>query len=311
MSTESKNSKSVIIIFGPTASGKTELLLKLFNRRAEVINADSMQVYKYLDIGTAKPDPQTRSVLPHHLIDIKDPKEQFNAGEFVRLADKLVGDIINRGKIPVISGGTAFYLRNFIYGLPESPPGNRKVRETLKVEARKKGLSALYRELKEKDRVTAEKISPGDSYRIIRALEVIRQTGKPLSSFRIPETPRKGYSLLPIGLGRDRIDLYNRINSRVEKMFSMGLSKEIIKLMNMGYSEEDPGMQGIGYREFFIMQKSGCITMTGVKDLIKRNSRRYARRQITFFKRLPEVIWIHPREEEKILKLVDTFLVRN
>jgi len=270
-----------------------------------------MQVYKYLDIGTAKPDPQTRSVLPHHLIDIKDPKEQFNAGEFVRLADKLVGDIINRGKIPVISGGTAFYLRNFIYGLPESPPGNRKVRETLKVEARKKGLSALYRELKEKDRVTAEKISPGDSYRIIRALEVIRQTGKPLSSFRIPETPRKGYSLLPIGLGRDRIDLYNRINSRVEKMFSMGLSKEIIKLMNMGYSEEDPGMQGIGYREFFIMQKSGCITMTGVKDLIKRNSRRYARRQITFFKRLPEVIWIHPREEEKILKLVDTFLVRN
>ena len=287
--------------------GKTDLLLNLVDADIEVIIADSMQVYRYMDIGTAKPPPEVLSLLPHHLINIVDPDAQFNAGEFVRRAGEIIKEIYQRNRIPVLAGGTAFYLRNFIYGLPLSPAADSRIKSRLRERLKERGLPFLVEELRKVDPVSAAAIGNKDSYRIIRALEVYGSTGKPLSAFRSPEAPRKNYLFLIIGLKRDRAGLYERIEKRVDLMFENGLREEIISLIEQGYTADDPGMKGIGYREFFIMQK-GCLTLKGVRELIKRNSRRYAKRQITFFKSLPGVQWFNPEETAEIKKVIIEFL---
>ena len=272
-----------------------------------MINADSMQVYRYLDIGSAKPSGQTLERIKYHLIDLVEPSFQFNAGMFVHHTEDLIREISGRRKLPVIVGGTAFYLRNFIFGLPASPPGDLKIREELKQLYIKKGNLFLYSKLKEVDARSAEKIAAADTYRIIRALEVFRVTGKPLSSFQVPATIRKDYNFLLIGLNREREELYKRIDSRVDRMFERGLVREIVSLLERGCKWDDPGMQGIGYREFFEMQK-GCLSIGGVRELIKRNSRRYAKRQLTFFRSLPEVLWFDPGQITAIRETISRFL---
>ena len=303
----------VLIIFGPTASGKTNLLLELFNSRqkAEVISADSMQVYRGMDIGTAKPSLKEREKLPHHLIDIRDPSQQFNAGDFVRLADTACMEIAQRGKLPVISGGTGFYLKNFILGLSEAPPSNTIIREQLKIELKEKGISLLMDELNACDPVSAKRIHINDEYRLLRALEVYRFCGEPLSSFEInSQKKRNYYSFYIIGLSRTREELYRRINLRCDEMFHNGLAEEVRSLFKEGYTPDDPGLRAIGYREFFIKDDETdkwrlSADIDGVKALIAQNSRRYAKRQITFFSGIPGVRWIEADGNETMNQIRD------
>lgn len=306
-----------ILIFGPTAVGKTDLILSLFSGYAEVISADSMQVYRGMDIGTAKPGHEVLQRIPHHLIDVRNPNEQFTAGDFVHAADMLVPAIAARGRIPIISGGTAFYFKNYIFGLPQSPKGDKEIRLQLEAERRELGLQALYEMLMECDPASASRIHPSDSYRILRALEVYRTTGKPLSSYEVPGEPRRDIKPLIIGLFRERADLLSRIEWRVRKMFEKGLPGEVERLLQAGYRANDPGMRGIGYREFFeedlIPIKDNLqgedLPHERIIERIVIDSRRYAKRQLTFFRSLPNVIWVHAEDSERVRSLVDEFLM--
>jgi len=293
----------VLILFGPTASGKTELLEKLFQngRPAEIISADSMQVYRGMDIGTAKPSPAERARIPHHLIDIKNPDEQFNAGEFVRRAEEACLAAAGRGALPVVSGGTGFYLKNLVQGLSEAPPSDLLIRQSLKEELARGGAAALMEELREADPVSAGRIHINDEYRLLRALEVYRLTGRPLSSFA--SAPKKVTdTFLLIGLHRSREDLYRRINARTAAMFRTGLPDEVRRLYEAGYTPSDPGLKAIGYREFFAEEGAGWRLLQDIAEvqaLVAQNSRRYAKRQITFFASLPNVKWIDCGREGK------------
>jgi len=293
----------VLILFGPTASGKTGVLFELSEKlQIEVVSADSMQVYKGMDIGTAKPSIEERKRLTHHLIDIREPSQQFNAGDFVRLADEVCMQITAGGKLPVVSGGTGFYFKNFIMGLSDAPPSDIKIREQLKQELIVKGASALMEELAACDEVSANRIHINDEYRLLRALEVYRSCGRPLSSFEKNSQAHGGvsnskYRFFVIGLSRPRDELYRRINLRCEQMFQQGLADEVRSLFEKGYTPNDPGLRAIGYREFFIEDnENGGWKMSqdleGVQALIAQNSRRYAKRQITFFAGLPDVKWV-------------------
>lgn len=284
--------------------GKTDLLLRLFEGRGEVISADSMQVYKGLDIGSAKPDQAYLKKLPHHLIDVREPHEQFTAGDFVSEADRLIPEIQSRGMIPVLSGGTAFYFRNFLYGLPEIPAIDPSWREELNRELAEKGLAGLYDELKACDPPTADRLNGNDSSRIVRALEVYRATGRPLSSYKISDSVRIPYEVKIIGLERDRSELYERIDRRVDIMFNQGLPEEMRSLLTGGVKASMPAMKGIGYSEFFEMMNRGCMTLEDLKDKIKQDSRRYAKRQITFFKSLKGVKWFSPADLDGIMQEV-------
>ncbi|MCD6121983.1 MAG: tRNA (adenosine(37)-N6)-dimethylallyltransferase MiaA [Spirochaetales bacterium] len=296
----------VILLFGPTSVGKTVLLTEVFKEDYEIISADSMQVFKYMDIGTAKPSKEIRDLVPHHLIDIIEPSEQFNTGRFVKRADALIPEILKRGKIPVISGGTAFYLKTFMYGLPQTPVANADIRKELHAVFKRKGVEYLYDELKKVDPESARRIEKRDYYRIIRALEVYRIGGKPLSEYRTSTQKRKLYKFLFLGLIRQREQLYESINKRVDDMFRMGLKEEVAGLIDMGFIWDDPGMRGIGYREFARFQE-GCVTYESVKEEIKKNSRRYAKRQITYLKNIKEIRWYFPAEQDKIREAVDSF----
>jgi len=298
----------IILLFGPTAVGKTELISSLFKEKYEIINADSMQVFRTLNIGTAKPSKDLQRRIPHHLIDIISPKDQFHVGEFVRLTDKLAMDISKGGKIPVICGGTAFYFKNYLFGLPEIPEIDSSYRKELLIELNLKGLDFLYRQLEKMDPVRAEKIHPNDKYRILRSLEIIRGSGRAQSDFKPNDAIRSSIDPLILGLERDRTELYRRVDQRVDEMFEAGFLDEIKHCFAEGFLETDPGMQGIGYKEFFLMGRRGEITSTDVMELIKMNSRRYAKRQITFFKSLPDVKWYHPDDVEMIRDEISGFL---
>ena len=299
MSTASKNWSNderprIVVLFGPTAVGKTDVLFRLSLSDIEVINADSRQVYRALNIGTAKPGAETRREVPHHLVDICDPAEQYTAGRFVHDADRLSREISERGGVPVVCGGTAYYIRSFLYGLPDTPPVFPEIRTALKHTSETGGLAKLFAELRTVDPGTADRIAPNDRYRIERALEVYRGTGQPLSSFSVPRNLRDLYRYVLIGLERPRVDLYRRIDDRVESMFTHGLMREVAGLLESGYRGNEPGLTTIGYREILDMRKRGCLTVDGARELIKRNSRRYAKRQITFFSSFPGVRWFHP-----------------
>jgi tRNA dimethylallyltransferase len=326
---------SVCILFGPTASGKTGALTRLFADAvgcvcpAEVVSADSMQVYRGMDIGTAKPGPAERRQLPHHLIDIRNPDEQFNAGDFVRLADAACCAIARRGKLPVVSGGTGFYLKNFIQGLPEAPPSDAAVRAALRRELADRGAAVLMEELRAADPVSAGRIHLNDEYRLLRALEIFRFSGRPLSSYPVSGGPavdgsgiehdgtcngasRPEYRFLIIGLRRSREELYRRINERCAAMFRAGLPEEVRALWEKGYSPKDPGLRAIGYREFFMEDTGGVYRLSGdlpaLETLIAGNSRRYAKRQITYFASLRGVRWMAPSDIGGIRAALAEFL---
>jgi len=280
----------------------------ILNGKAEVISADSMAVYKELDIGTAKPDAEFCSEIPHHLINMTSYKNQFSVADFLTAADKSANDIFTREKVPVVAGGTGFYIRAFLSGLPETPESDPELRDNLKKRCNAEGKEVMYRELCEKDPESAQKIHPNDEYRILRALEVFYLTGKPRSSFDVPASFREGYDFCPIILEPPRDILFERIAERVQLMFDMGLEKEVKDLMEKGACAEDPGMQAIGYREFFMSQDSEEI-----KKMIIHNSCKYAKKQYTYIRDLPGMINIpytgSEEDKDKVKQVIRDFIL--
>lgn len=316
----------VLVIMAPTASGKTELLEKAFASdaagvlagKAEVINADSMQVYKGMDAGTAKPDAAFLKRLPHHLIDLCTPDHQFGSGEFLTQADAACADIFSRGKLPVLCGGTSFYLKAFLYGLPPTPEADLEIREKINRRMQDEGAEALWKELFSVDPESAEKIHINDEYRIKRALEVYYTTGKKRSDFAVPEKEREPYRFFIVELRRPREELYQRINLRVDRMFENGLAEEAENLIKSGCTADMPGMQAIGYREFFAIKRSSFSEdesghreyLDAVKELIKKDTRKYAKKQQTFIKAFPEHFFIHPDNFSEFYEAVKSFYER-
>ncbi|MDR2865694.1 MAG: tRNA (adenosine(37)-N6)-dimethylallyltransferase MiaA [Spirochaetaceae bacterium] len=304
-----RNNFPIFILFGPTAVGKTRIVESLFTDNnasfswpfpAEIISADSMQVYRGMNIGTAKPDAGLCNKLPHHLLDIRKPDEQFNAGDFVRHAEDAAREISFRGKLPVISGGTGFYINSFISGLPDTPPSDDAIRAELKKELQTKGAAVLMEELAEHDAISAARIHINDQYRLLRALEVFRLTGRPLSSFKRQTTSHENQSarkLLVFGLAREREDLYERINARCASMIKKGLYDEVRNLFENSYTPEDPALKAIGYKEFFYKNSDGKYVMfeknrlDEIRECIAQNSRQYAKRQMTYFKNVMPSKW--------------------
>ncbi len=279
----------VLVLFAPTATGKTELLFKLFggNDKARVISADSMQVYRGMDIGTAKPTLAEQKILPHYLIDIKNPDEQFSVAEFVERADGLCERFYNEGAIPVVCGGTGFYVRSFLLGLPSTPTGDEAMRAALRAELEERGKAEMWKELLKSDPDSAKKIDPADSYRVLRALEIYRLTGKPRADFAQSPKLREKYDFTTIILERGREELYRRIEERVDKMFEAGLEAEARGLMQK-YGADAPGMQAIGYREFFEKSASGePLSTAEIMEKIKRDSKKYAKKQCVFTRGIP------------------------
>ena len=285
--------QKILIILGPTATGKTDLAVRLAELLdGEIVNADSMQVYRGMDIGTAKPSLELRRRIPHHLIDIADPDRNFSASDFRREAADAIDDITGRGKRVFIVGGTGLYIRALLQGLADSPSGAGELRLELEEEARRHGNEALLGELASVDPVTAERLHPNDLVRIIRALEVYRLTGKPISQQRSTHGFRGDYyCALKLGLTVERRELYERIDRRVERMMGDGLVEEVQTLLDRGFSPQLKAMRSIGYRQI-CAHLSGEYPVEEAVRLIKRDTRRYAKRQMTWFNGDKEIYWV-------------------
>jgi len=307
----------LLILAGPTAVGKSKIATELAEELGtEIVNADSMQVYKYFDIGTAKPDLKTRHKIPHHLIDICEPDEEYNSAKFINDADSAIKMIYNKSRIPILVGGTGLYIKSLVEGLTADIEPDIEIRQELKRELEEKGLQVLYQELCKVDEVSAKKIKPNDKTRILRALEVYRQFQIPLSDiykFRRDAIycvssieKRKGiYNPLSIFLNRDRDELYERINSRVDEMIERGLEDEVKKILDMGYSKELKPFKSIGYLQM-INYLEGKISFDEMVKDIKQSTRRYAKRQITWFKHQGqfEEINLSHSEEKRIVNML-------
>ena len=289
-----------MVLFGPTAVGKTALTEELFSKGFEIINADSVQVYRFLDIASAKPEKELMEKIPHHLVDIRFPWEQYNSGDFCKDAERLIKEINERGNIPLITGGTAYYFKQLLYGPSSTPESNPKTREEIQRTIDDIGLDKAYEMLMSLDMEAAKKIDKNDRYRISRALEVIKDTGRPLSSFPVSDTLREDIDFVIIGLKREKKELEDRIRKRVDIMFDSGAVREMKALLSMGADLSWPGMQGIGYREWFNAMESGEVNISIIKDMIIRSSIKYAKRQMTFFSSFSDTLWFSPNDTEEI-----------
>ena len=289
-----------MVLFGPTAVGKTALTEELFSKGFEIINADSVQVYRFLDIASAKPEKELVEKIPHHLVDIRFPWEQYNSGDFCKDAERLIKEINERGNIPLITGGTAYYFKQLLYGPSSTPESNPKTREEIQRTIDDIGLDKAYEMLVSLDMEAAKKIDKNDRYRISRALEVIKDTGRPLSSFPVSDTLREDIDFVIIGLKREKKELEERIRKRVDIMFDSGAVREMKALLSMGANLSWPGMQGIGYREWFNAMESGEVNISIIKDMIIRSSIKYAKRQMTFFSSFSDTTWFSPNDTKEI-----------
>jgi len=286
--------ENVIVIIGPTASGKTKISIELAKRiNGEIISADSMQIYKYMDIGTAKASAEEMDGIKHYLIDEVYPDEEFSVARFKELAQKYIDEILKKGKIPIVVGGTGLYIDSLIYNINFSETVcDWSFREQLKKEAEEKGNEYLHNMLREVDPKAAEKIHPNNVKRVIRALEVHKFSGVTISQQQ--EESRKEppkYNFIIFGLRMNRDTLYERINRRVDKMLEMGLVDEVRHLVELGYDKSTIAMQGLGYKEILAYLR-GEITLDEAIYILKRDTRHYAKRQITWFKRIEGVNWI-------------------
>lgn len=293
----------LLVILGPTAAGKSGLAFQLaLDFGAEIVSADSLQVYKYLDIGTAKPSPEARAQVKHHLIDLIEPDKELNAGIYKCLADKAIDSISSSGKRVILVGGTFLYVRLLLHGLVEGIPGDRQIREKLRREASSIGVEAMYERLRTVDPLSALRIHPRDYVRVERALEVFHLTGVPLSRLQDAHGFRSHrYDFLKLALYVDRDELARRIDLRTQEMIDKGLVEEVRGILDMGYSPELKPLKSIGYSEI-VSYLSGNVTLARSIELIKRNTKRYAKRQMTWLRKEGGVEWVSPEKDYSYIK---------
>jgi len=299
----------IIVIAGPTASGKTSLAIELaLAIGGEIVNADSMQVYRGMDVGTAKPDSNERNLVPHHLMDVVDPDEDFNAALYRSLALPVIGEILSRGKVPFVVGGTGLYIRVLLGGVVPSPPMDPELRRGLLDEISRKGSAALHQQLDELDPESAQRIHPHDRVRIVRAMEIIHLSKRPLSALveehRFRDNP---FHALKICLQIEREQLYHRIDERCVRMIESGLAAETASLLKKGYSPALRSMTGLGYRHMVGVLEGRWDMDTALRNL-QLDTRRYAKRQMTWFRADPENIWVSPGDVEGLSKRIREFL---
>jgi len=298
------------IILGPTAVGKSELAIELAQEFGlDIVNADSMQVYRGMDIGSAKPSLKERSLVTHHLIDIKDPDEEFSAAHFKEEARNSIVSLAQEGKLALVVGGTGFYIRALTKGLFPAPSADLKLREELKKKEETQGKWYLYKELEKADPEAALRIHPHDTFRIIRALEVFYLTGEPISQQQKKhQFKHSHFNLLKIGLMRERRELYNRIEQRVDNMIKVGLVDEVKHLLKRGYPPTIKPFQSLGYKQIMSYLQGG-LSLDDAVRLIKRNTKRYGKRQMTWFRKDSEIRWfILPKQSFEISEAIKKFL---
>jgi tRNA dimethylallyltransferase len=301
------------VIIGPTAVGKTDLSLAIArDLDAEILGGDSRQVYRFLDIGTAKPSLFQRHLVPHHLIDILNPDEPLNAARFTQLAWGCIRAIEARRKAPLVVGGSGLYIRALTDGLFAGPGANPRLRTALEAEVDSLGLQSLHDRLAVVDPVAATRIHPHDRVRIIRALEVQTLTGKPISQWQHQwQHPVQARAFVLIGLRRNREDLRQRIAVRTEAMLQMGLEGEVRRLLDMGYASTLPTLQSVGYGEI-VAYLRGAWDLSQARELIERHTWRLAKRQMTWFRRLPGIHWLSLSEtpESAAIRMLHSLLAR-
>lgn len=284
----------LIIIAGPTGVGKTGIAIELAERiHGEIVGADSMQIYRGMDIGTAKPTREEQAHVPHHLIDIRSPDEDFSVAEYVETASAAINDIVERGKMPILVGGTGMYIEKLLYGLFDGPGRDDAFRQEIGAFADAQGNLALHQRLQQVDSAAAQRLHPNDRTRIIRALEVHHLTGSPISAFQqealTPEQCRYVTAFFVITAERD--ELYARINLRVEGMIAAGLVEEVQTLYRQGFHQDFAPLKSLGYKEIGEFLAGKCDLPSAI-ELIQRNTRHYAKRQLTWFRKYADVRWL-------------------
>ncbi|MBC8079478.1 MAG: tRNA (adenosine(37)-N6)-dimethylallyltransferase MiaA [Gorillibacterium sp.] len=293
----------LLVLIGPTAVGKTGHSISIAQKwNAEIISGDSMQVYREMDIGTAKITKGEAAGIPHHLIDIVNPDEPFSAADFQLLARERIEDIYARGKLPFIVGGTGLYIESLLYNFEFSEGGaDEAFREEQRAFLAEHGALALHKRLQEVDPVSAERLHPNDDRRIIRALEILHLTGIRLSEQLAGQKRESPYELCLVGLSMDRALLYKRIEERVDSMIKQGFPEEVEALLARGYRPDLPSMQGLGYKEIgsYVL---GRTDLTTAVELLKKNTRHYAKRQLSWFRHMKEIEWVDVTNTENISK---------
>lgn len=296
--------ENLLIITGPTGIGKTEISLKLANKyKGEIISSDSMQIYKKLDIGTAKVDLD-KTDIPHHMVDILEAHENFSVADFKFKAKEIISDINKRGGLPILVGGTGLYINSIVYNLDfTETKADYEYRDELRKILEEKGSEFLYSKLLNLNKDMAEKIHPNNGQRIIRALEILKSGNEKENNFR---QENEDYNLIFIGINMDRERLYERINSRVDKMIELGLVDEVRSLLDKGLDKNSQSLKAIGYKEV-ISYLEGEIEYSEMIDLIKKNSRHYAKRQLTWFRRDGRIKWFD-KESDNLLEEIESYI---
>jgi tRNA dimethylallyltransferase len=299
----------LIVIVGPTAIGKTEVAIRLAHKwSGEIISADSMQVYRFMDIGTAKPTIEERSLVNHHLIDVVNPDEQFNAAMFIEMAQKNIRELHNQRKPIFVVGGTGLYVKALLGGLFHGPDSDERLRKIYQQELTQFGKEYLYKKLQEKDEQAAAQIKKNDIVRIIRALEVMELSGESIvKKQKAHRFDDRLYECTKIGLTMERSRLYERIDQRTGKMIKNGFVEEVRGLLSMGYSETLKPMQSLGYKHIVKYIKGSCNLEDALR-LIKRDTRHFSKRQMTWFGKDQEIIWFSPTDMDNIREQIDKFL---
>lgn len=301
--------KKILILSGPTGVGKTEISIELAKKlNGEIISADSMQIYKYMDIGSAKISSEEMQGIKHYMIDIIDPKDSFTVVDFKSRATEVIEDIIARGKLPILVGGTGLYIDSLIrdYSFTEAHKDD-SYRQELEELAREKGNQYVHDLLRDKDEISFEKIHYNNLKRVIRALEVFKLTGKPFSNYKVETSYDLAYDVDYFVLSMNREKLYSRINKRVDTMMERGLLQEVKSLKEKGFTSEMQSMKGIGYKEI-LDYFQGKTTLEEAVDIIKQGSRNYAKRQLTWFRKNGLVNWIDKDEFDSDNKIIDYIL---
>lgn len=300
------NKQKIVIIAGPTGVGKTALSIELAKKfNGEIVSADSIQIYKGLDVGSAKITEEEKQGIKHYMLDIVSPSNEFSAGDFANLSQKAINEISAKGKLPIVVGGTGMYISSMLFEMGVSCGKDQEYREQLEQIAKEKGSAFVHKILEEVDPESAVLIHPNHLSRIIRALEIYHVSGKKKSEQISSQEPR--YDYLLIGLTSGREILYDRINKRVDTMLENGLINEVQGLIDGGITDQNQCMQGIGYKETYNFL-TGKTDKEEFVEKLKQASRNYAKRQITYFKKMPGIIWKTYEQKEEIFNLVSEFL---